>query len=77
MTIEDIEKWEEENDKIPDGAVLIMYSGTGQYYGNKTEYFGWPPGVEENDPTNTKDLHFPGISREAAEWIVENRYIVK
>ena len=33
-----------------------MYSGNGQHYGNKTAYFGWPAGTEENDPTNTKDM---------------------
>ena len=52
-----------------------MYSGNGQHYGNKTAYFGWPAGTEENDPTNTKDLHFPGISPEAASWLVDNRYM--
>ena len=52
-----------------------MYSGNGQHYGNKTAYFGWPAGTEENDPTNTKDLHFPGISPHAASWLVGKRYI--
>ena len=52
-----------------------MYSGYGQHYANKTAYFGWPAGTEENDPTNTKDLHFPGISPDAASWLVDKRYV--
>ena len=27
-----------------------MYSGSGQFYENKTAYFGWPAGIEENNP---------------------------
>ena len=51
-----------------------MYSGRGELYGNKTAYFGWPAGTEENNPQDTENLHFPGISPNAATWIVNNRY---
>ena len=74
LTIEDVNKWETENGIIPEGAIVIMYSGRGQFYGNRTAYLGWPAGTEENNPTDTENLHFPGISPKTAEWLVENRY---
>ena len=50
-----------------------MYSGLGKYYGNRTAYFGWPAGMEDSNPKDTANLHFPGIAPQAAEWIVSNR----
>ena len=58
---------------IPDGAIVIMYSGLGRYYGNKTAYFGWPDFV--TDPKDTKNLHFPGLAPQAAQHLVDNRKI--
>ena len=73
LTVEDLTEWEKKFGIIPEGAIVIMYSGIGQFYGNKTAYFGWPAGTEENNPKDTENLHFPGISLEAAKWIVDNR----
>ena len=73
MTVEDLTEWEKSFGLIPAGAIVIMYSGSGQFYGNKTAYFGWPVGTEQNNPKDTENLHFPGISPEAAKWIVDNR----
>jgi kynurenine formamidase len=75
MTVEDLETWEKIHGSIPDGAIVIMYSGSGKSYGNKTEYLGWPAGTEENNSTDTENLHFPGIAPEAAEWLVSHRYL--
>lgn len=75
LTIEDLQNWETRYGTIPQGAIVIMYSDHGRFYGNKTAYFGWPPGTEENNPTDTKNLHFPGFSKEAAEWLISNRTI--
>ena len=73
LTVEDLTEWEKKFGIIPEGAIVIMYSGIGQFYGNKTAYFGWPAGTEENNPKDTQNLHFPGISLEAAKWIVDNK----
>ena len=75
VEVEDLENWEKAHGFIPEGAILIMYSGRGKFYGNKTAYFGWPAGTEKNNPSDTDNLHFPGISPKAADWIVENRNI--
>ena len=75
LEVEDIENWERNYGPIPEGAILIMFSGTGQHYGNRTAYFGWPSGMEQNNPNDTENLHFPGISSKAAEWLVTYRTI--
>ena len=75
LKVEDIQNWEQIHGKIPDGAIMIVYSGNGQNYSNKTAYFGWPLGTEETNPKDTENLHFPGIRPETAEWIVQNRNI--
>ena len=75
LEVEDLENWEKAHGSIPEGAILIMYSARGKLYGNKTAYFGWPAGMEKDNPRDTENLHFPGISPKAADWIVANRNI--
>ena len=74
LSLEDVQKWEEKFGKIPTGAILIMYSGTGKLYANKTAYFGYPE-ERMQDPKDVKNLHFPGIAPETADWLVQNRQI--
>lgn len=76
LTVTDLEVWESKHGLIPENAVLIMRTGFGQYYGkNKTAYLGWPAGMEESNPRDTENLHFPGLDPEAAQWIVDNRFL--
>ncbi len=65
LTKEDILEWEEVYGKIPDNACVIMNSGWEQHL--RSEKF---IGLDKN---GTK--HFPGISLEAATFLVEERYI--
>ena len=73
VNVNDLEKWEHEFGPIPKGSVIIMRSGFGSKYGNRTAYFGWPAGTEQNNPTDTDNLHFPGFDPEAVEWLAQNR----
>lgn len=72
----DLEAWESKYGRIPDGAVVIMRSGFGKKYGNRSAYYGWPAGTEERDPTDTDNLHFPGFDPEAVQWLGEERQIL-
>lgn len=74
VTVEDILRWEKVHGRVPEGAVVIMFSGMGHFYGNRTAYFGWPQGTEESNPNDTENLHFPGFSLEAAEWLTTHRF---
>ena len=74
LTVADIEQWEEEHGAIPTTAIVILHTGRGKLYGQKDKYFGRPEtlSLPENDD---KHLHFPGVSPEAAQWLVDQRNI--
>ncbi|XP_071954156.1 isatin hydrolase-like [Antedon mediterranea] len=76
VEINDIMAWEEENGRIPDGAIVMMFSGWGKFYPNRTAYFGSDRNDSYTDENDVSLLNFPGFSTPAAEWLVENRNIV-
>lgn len=71
ITEADLLTWEEENGRIPEGSVIFLRTGTSKYYSDRRRYFGVASG-----PVEGKNMHFPGLHPEAAEWIVRNRLIV-
>ncbi|MDD5579635.1 MAG: cyclase family protein [Methylobacter sp.] len=71
VSIEDIENWENENKSIPGNSIVLFRTGYGRFYSDREKYFGTPKTGLEAIP----ELHFPGISPEAAQWLVEKRNI--
>jgi kynurenine formamidase len=69
LTIGDITAWEQHNGRLPARAIVIMWSGWGARWGDKLRYLGTD---KRGDVAN---LHFPGFSREAAEFLVAQRDI--
>lgn len=69
MTVADITNWEKRHGRIPDGVILLVRTGWGRFWPDKRRYLG------TDRPGDTANLHFPGISREAAEFLVRNRKI--
>lgn len=67
----DFNAWEAENGKIPDGAIVLIRTGFGKYWGNKQEYTG----TTKSGAEGVEELHFPGLSPQAAEWLVKERKI--
>ena len=65
--------WEEEHGMIPDNAVVCLYTGQSKFWGDENKYFGRPKDALQNDT----DIHFPGFSPEAAQWLVDERYFYK
>ena len=68
VTVEDLENWERVTDQSLNGTIVLFNTGYGKKWLNRAEFLG----TEENDITK---LRFPGISREAAQWLVDNREI--
>jgi len=60
----DLEQWERAHGRIPEGAIVLMRSGWGKFWPDKVRYLG------SDRPGDTAHLHFPGVSREAAQWLV-------
>jgi len=71
VSIEDLTRWEAEHGRIPDGAILLIRTGWDSRYGDRAAYLG----TELTGPEAVAHLHFPGLSQEAAEWLVQNRKI--
>jgi kynurenine formamidase len=71
ITVEDITGWEKENGQIPDGSIVLFQTGFGRFYPDADKYLG----TKERGDAAVKDLHFPGLSPDAAKWIVRNRKV--
>ena len=69
LRVDDLERWEAKYGRIPDGAIVLLRSGWGRFWPRKLEYLGT---AQKGDVAN---LHFPGFSKEAAEWLVAQRNI--
>ena len=69
LTVDDIRAWEADNGPIPRGAIVIMWSGWGAFWPDKLRYLG------TDTPGDVANLHFPGFSQEAAEFLVHARDI--
>ena len=65
----DLELWEARHGLIPQGAVVLMLTGWGQRWPDRSRYLG------SSTPTDAKTLHFPGFSKEAAEFLVQERRV--
>ncbi|MBK8316341.1 MAG: cyclase family protein [Acidobacteria bacterium] len=69
LSLNDLTDWEKANGKIPDNSILLIHTGWGRFWPEKKQYLG------TDAPGDTANLHFPGISREAAEFIAKERKI--
>ena len=63
LRIEDIAEFERVHDRIPDGAVVLVRTGWGKYWPDKKQYLG------SDAPGDVSNLHFPGISENAAQFL--------
>ena len=72
ITSDDLMGWEQEHKmKIPEGSIVLLQTGFSRFYPDKEKYLG----TSERGDHAVKELHFPGLSPEAAQWLVDNRSI--
>lgn len=69
LSVEDLLAYEKAHGRIPAGAIVVMYSGWGARWPDRKRYLG------TDKPGDTANLHFPGFSKEAAEFLVRERDI--
>ena len=72
VTAEDLMAWEAEHGEIPNGGILLIRTGWGDRWDDRTAYLG----TELTGPEAVPELHFPGVGEDAAQWLVDNRGIV-
>ncbi len=68
LTVDDLQGWESRHGRIEDGALVLMLTGWGQRWPDRTSYLG----SAADDPHG---LRFPGFSRAAAEFLVAKRAV--
>ncbi|GIV61438.1 MAG: cyclase [Rhodothermaceae bacterium] len=71
VSVTDFEAWEARHGRLPDGAIVLLRTGFGQYWPDRVRYMG----TDARGPEAVADLHFPGLHPEAAAWLVANRAI--
>ena len=72
IDVDDLKNWEKkEQMTIPDGSIVLLQTGYADFYPDKEKYLG----TTERGEHAISQLHFPGLSPEAAQWIVDNRSI--
>ncbi len=71
VSVEDFTRWEETNGQIADGSIVLLHTGHARHYPDKVKYLG----TDQRGSDAVQDLHFPGLSPEAAKWLVDNRNI--
>lgn len=61
----DVVSFEREQGPIAPGTIVLIRTGWAERWPDRKRYLG------DDEPGNASDLHFPGISKEAAELLVE------
>lgn len=67
LAVADLEAAETAHGRIPEGAVLLVRTGWESRWPDPVRYLGTAT------PGDTAHLHFPGVSKAAAEWLVARR----
>jgi len=71
ITVDDLTAWEAKHGKLPEGSIVLLQTGFGQYWPDRVKYLG----TDKRGPEGVAELHFPGLHPQAAEWLVHERKI--
>ncbi|XP_022095369.1 uncharacterized protein LOC110981784 [Acanthaster planci] len=73
MTVKDLQDWEDVHGRIPDGCLLLVYTGWGVFYPDRLAYLGTTRNDTFLDEQGRSLVYSPGVAPEAATWLVANR----
>jgi len=71
VSVADLQRFESEHGRIPDGAVLLLHTGFAQRWPDRRRYLG----TALRGAAGVAALHFPGLAPAAARWLVTERRI--
>jgi kynurenine formamidase len=71
VSVADFQNWERRNGRIQPGTIVLLRTGFGKYYPDRTKYLG----TDERGAAAVAKLHFPGLDPAAARWLTQNRSI--
>lgn len=76
FSVNDVRQWESKHGTIPDQAIILLNTGRSKFYStNATRYYGFKT-KEDADSRNIQALNWPGLSVEAAKWLLEYRNVL-
>jgi kynurenine formamidase len=67
LSVEDIEVHERQHGAIESGMIVLVRTGWGRFWPDKKQYLG------TDTPGDVQNLHFPGVSPEAAQALADRR----
>jgi kynurenine formamidase len=67
LTARDVADWEALHGRLPDHSIVLVRTGWGRFWSDRKKYLG------TDKPLDVSNLHFPGISHEAAELLVQRK----
>jgi kynurenine formamidase len=71
IAVDDFTKWEKEYGEIPERMIVLLKTGYGKYWPDRTKYMG----TDERGEEAVAKLHFPGLHPDAASWLIKERRI--
>ncbi len=71
FSVKDILDWEEKHGTMAENSILLVDTGSGKFWPNRKDYMG----TDKRGPDAVKELIFPGIHPDAAEFLVTKRKI--
>jgi len=71
ITVDDFLNWEKQHGEIPARSIVLLHTGFGKYWGDREKYTG----TLKTGAEGVAELHFPGLSPEATDWLVQVRKI--
>ena len=69
LQVKDVQAWETEHGLISSGTLVLLFTGWGESWPDKSRYLGSPT------PEDRTTLHFPGYSAESIHFLVTERGI--
>jgi kynurenine formamidase len=71
LTVAELRAFEAAHGRIPDGAIVLIYTGWSRHWPDRARYLG----SERRGPGAAAALRFPGLSGEAARWLAGERRV--
>jgi kynurenine formamidase len=71
ISVDDFNSWEKQHGQIPAGSIVLLRTGFAKYWPDRVRYMG----TDERGAAAVAQLHFPGLSPDAARWLTTNRSI--
>jgi kynurenine formamidase len=71
ITHTDFAHWEAAHGSIPPNSIVLLRTGYAQYWPDRKRYLG----TDGRGPDALRELRFPGLHPQAAEWLVQQRCV--